>query len=112
MAELDLQDKTRMLDTYKEISEIVERVTKLSVFPSLVWVWCWDICVMLLGDFREDPDYAVTMSDEEVWELFYTQADKNGFSLTYGDEELSEHIRDWMFEQDIITSHEEEEEEE
>jgi hypothetical protein len=46
-----------------------------------------------------------------MWELFWTQADKNGFTLEYGTEDLYESIRDWMFDQGIIEEVEEEEEE-
>jgi hypothetical protein len=42
------------------------------------------------------------MDEEEMWELFYTQADKNGFTLEYGTEDLYEAVRDWMVDEGII----------
>ena len=110
--ELDIQDKTRMQDTYKDISSIIDSIGALRVFPPLVWVWSWDVAATILKDIMEggDPDYNVTMEEEEMWELFYTQADKNGFSLEYGSEDLYEAVRDWMTDQGIIEEYDGEEE--
>jgi hypothetical protein len=49
------------------------------------------------------------MDEEEMWKLFFTQADQNGFSLEYGTEDLYEAVRDWMTEQGIIEEYTEEE---
>jgi hypothetical protein len=51
------------------------------------------------------------MDIEEVWELFWTQADVNGFSLEYGTEDLYDAIRDWMIDESIIELVQEEENE-
>jgi len=112
MDDVDLQDKTRMQDIYKDITLIVDKIGELGVFPPLVWVWTWDVAITILKDIREggDPDYCVTMDEEEMWELFFTQADKNGFSLEYGTEDLYEAVRDWMIDEEIIDEYLEEEE--
>ena len=55
-AEMDIQERTRMLDTYNEIEEIVDRITKLSVFPSLVWVWAWDVTRDLYKSIQEGQE--------------------------------------------------------
>jgi hypothetical protein len=101
-----------MQDAYKDITLIVDKIGELQVFPPLVWVWTWDVAVTILKDIREggDPDYCVTMEEEEMWELFFTQADKNGFTLEYGTEDLYEAVRDWMIDQSIIEMIEEEDE--
>lgn len=111
---MDLQEQTRMQDTFKDINLIIDKIGELGVFPPLVWVWTWDVAITILKDVREggDPDYCVTMEEEEMWELFWRDADKNAFSLTYGDEDLYEAIRDWMMETGIIEEYIEEEEEE
>ena len=112
--ELDIQDKTRMQDTFKDINLIIDKIGELNVFPPLVWVWTWDTAITILKDIREggDPDYCVTMDEEEMWELFYTQADTNGFTLEYGTEDSYEAIRDWMTDQGIIEEYIEEDEDE
>ena len=110
---MDLQDKTRMEDVYKDISLIIDNIGKLGVFPPLVWVWTWDVAITILKDIREggEPEHNVTMAEEEMWELFFTQADKNGFTLEYGTEDLYEAVRDWMIDEDIIESYDGDEDE-
>jgi len=100
-----------MLDTYVEINNIIEQIGNLRVFPPLVWVWTWDVALAMYTDIQEggDPDFRVAKSIEEVWELFWTQADDNGFSLEYGTEDLYEAVRDWLIDEDIIEEHDEEE---
>ena len=107
---MDLQDKTRMQDVYRDISIIIDKITELPVFPSLVWVWTWDVLVSMYKDYlpEVDDEYVITMSLEDIWALFWEQADKNGFTLEYGTEDLTEHIRDWMIDQNILVSIEEE----
>jgi len=113
MSNLDLQESTRMKDVYKDISLIIDKIGELQVFPPLVWVWTWDVAITILKDIREggEPDYNVTMDEEEMWELFFTQADKNGFTLEYGTEDLYEAVRDWMIDEGIIESYDGDEEE-
>jgi len=107
---MDLQDKTRMQDVYRDISIIIDKITELPVFPSLVWVWTWDVLVSMYKDYlpEVDDEFVITMSLEDIWALFWEQADKNGFTLEYGTEDLTEHIRDWMIDQNILVSIEEE----
>jgi hypothetical protein len=108
---MDLQEETRMKDTYTSIESIIDQIGQLSVFPSLVWVWTWDVCRDMLNNFREDPDYQVNMDNEEVWKLFWEQADTNGFTLEYGTEDLNEHISDWLIDIEAVGEYEEEEDE-
>jgi hypothetical protein len=102
--QLDLQESTRMKDVYKDITLIVDKIGELGVFPPLVWVWTWDVALSIWTDIMEggDPDYCTAKDEEEMWELFFTQADKNGFTLEYGTEDLYEAVRDWMTEEGII----------
>ena len=113
MPDIDLQEKTRMQDTFKDINLIIDKIGELRVFPPLVWVWTWDVAITILKDIREggEPEYNVTMDEEQMWELFYTQADKNGFTLEYGTEDLYEAVRDWMIDEDIIESYDGDEDE-
>lgn len=110
--ELDIQDKTRMQDTFKDINLIIDKIGELSVFPPLVWVWTWDTARTILTDIRTggDPDYCVTMEEEELWEAFWRDADQNGFSLEYGTEDSYEAIRDWMTDIGAIEEYDGEEE--
>jgi hypothetical protein len=109
---MDLQEKTRMEDTYRDITDIIDRISNLGVFPPLGWVWSWDVVQSMWTSYMEgeDPDYCTAMDLEEVWELFWTQADKNGFTLEYGVEDLDDSIRDWLMDIGAVEMAEEEEE--
>jgi hypothetical protein len=113
-AERDLQDRTRMLDTYNEIEDIIERISKLSVGLPLVWVYAWDVARDLYTSIQEgaEEEYCVSEDIEDVWQMFWEDADKNGFTLEYGAEALYEHIRDWMIDRHIIDEVPEDDEEE
>jgi len=109
--EMDLQERTRMQDVYRDIEDIIEKIGSLSVGQPLVWVYVWDVARDLYRDIQEggEDDMVVNAGEDEVWELFWTQADKNGFSLEYGTEDLYESLRDWMIDQEIISMVEEDE---
>jgi hypothetical protein len=110
---MDLQEKTRMLDTYNEIEDIIEKISKLSVGLPLVWVYAWDVARDLYRSIQEgqEEEYCVTEDIEDVWQMFWEDADKNRFSLEYGNEALYDHIRDWMTDRQIIDEHVEDEDE-
>ena len=99
---MDLQEKTRMEDVYKDINHIIDQITVLPVGQPLVWVWVWDVVKSTYEDFKSEDEFTINKDIEEVWSLFWTGADHNGFTLEYGTEDLYEHIRDWMIDESII----------
>lgn len=101
---MDLQDKTRMMDTYHDINSIIDKIGVLPVYPSLVWVYAWDVLKSMYTDYMPgvDDEWVTAMSLEDTWAKFYEGADQNGFTLEYGTEDLYEHIRDWMIDESII----------
>jgi len=106
--ELDLQEHTRMATTHLKLNQIIDQIKDLDVFPSLVWVWCWDVVKDKLDTHQpgRDTDYVTNQSftEEDVWWMFVQDLDKNSFSLEYGAEDLDEAIYDWMTERDILVS--------
>ena len=114
MAEMDLLEQVRMQDTYERLTKIVDQVSNLGVFPPLVWVWTWDIVVDLVKNHEPgvDDEYVVEMPLEDIFQMFWSQSDKNGFTLEYGAEDCYESIRDWMIDEDILVYIEEPEDEE
>lgn len=111
---MDLQEQIRMQDTYRDINLIVEKIGELRVFPPLVWVWTWDVATSIWKDIMEggDPEYNVAADEQDMWELFWRDADKNGFSLEYGAEDLYEAVRSWMLDVGIIEVYDGDEDEE
>ena len=112
-AEQDLQDRTRMLDTYDKIESIIDDIGQLGAYPPLVWVWAWDVTKTMWTSYMEgeDPDYCTGMDIDEVWERFWLDSGKNGFTLEYGVEDLDDAIRDWLMEIGAVEEAEEEEDE-
>lgn len=103
MSERDLLEQTRMDDTYERLTTIINQLSDLNVFPSLVWLWSWDVALSTLRYFEEDEEFKVTKNEKEIFELFWDQADQNGFTLEYGTDSLYEAIREWMIDQGIVS---------
>ena len=101
---MDLQEKTRMLDVYNDIEDIIERISKVPVGLPLVWVYAWDVARDLFTGIQEgqEEEYCVTEDIEDVWQMFWEDADKNRFTLEYGSEDLYDAIRGWMIDKGII----------
>ncbi len=113
--EIDLQEKTRMDDTYDKINKIVEDVTNLDVFPSLVWVWVWDVVKSKLEYYGDPGDYYQVNTDltlKDIFDMLWADASNRGFTLEYGTEDLDDSIQDWMTDRNILISVEEEDEDE
>ena len=109
------EDYDRMAKTYLKINQIIDNISDLQVFPSLVWVWTWDVVKDKLDNFTADSgeEYLVnpTLTEEDVWWMFVRDCDTNDFSLDYGAEVLDEHIFKWMVDRDILVWSEGEEDE-
>jgi hypothetical protein len=113
-AEMDIQERTRMQDVYKDIEDIIAKITVLPIGMPLIWVYAWDVARDLHRSIQEgqEEEYCVSEDIEDVWEMFWEDSDKNGFTLEYGSEALYDHIRDWMIDRNIIDEVPEEDEEE
>jgi hypothetical protein len=118
MAELDLQEATRRDDIYNKLVSIVDKVTALPVFPSLLWVWTFDI----IKDIFDNNQYIhlaeTDIADEavpegvtlkQIFDKFWEDIDTLGFSMDQGDEILNESIRDWMHDNEFLVYVEKEE---
>jgi hypothetical protein len=103
---MDLQDQARRDDSYEALNKIVDSLKEVSAFPSLTWVYVWDIIKDKLDYYHPDmhEEYAVNpaMTEQDVFNLLWEDADRKGFTLEYGSEQLHEHIFDWMIEKDIL----------
>jgi hypothetical protein len=107
---MDLQEQTRRDDVYNDINQIVDNVGALKVFPSLVWVWVWDV-IKNMKDTNPDvtpygpaQDYAFVGDLKDVFNALWDQVDSTGFTLEYGVDDLDEAIRDWLIENNFLLS--------
>jgi hypothetical protein len=113
MAELDLLEQTRRDDVYRDLNEIVDKITVLPVFPSLVWVWSFDVLRSIYENNQYDDltendyvDEAVPsgITLKQIFDKFWEDADGIGISMDLGDEIIDETIRDWMRDNDFLVS--------
>ena len=112
MADVDLNK------LYEDMVDINNRISKLPVFPSLGWVWCFDIIKDIFDNNQEDD---ADVTDEvvpsgttlkEIFDRFFDEIDTLGLEMDHGGEILEEVIRDWMNGNGFLMYIEEEEEEE
>lgn len=92
---LEAERQSRVHATLKDM---YKQLTELEVFPSLVWTWVYDI----IRSFENDSDYKFLMTEEQWFDLLWNNVDKANFSLTYGDEQIYEDIRDWLLDNDVM----------
>ena len=110
---MDLQEATRRDDVYKDLNEIVDRITVLPVFPSLVWVWSFDVLRSIYENNRFEDlavndyvDEAVPagITLKQIFDKFWEDAAGIGISMDLGDEIIDETIRDWMRDNDFLVA--------
>lgn len=113
MAELDLQEQTRRDDIYKDLNEIVDKITTLPVFPSLLWVWTFDVLRNIYENNRFEDLAETDIADEvvpagitlkQIFDKFWEDVDGIGLSMDLGDEIIDETIRDWMRDNDFLVA--------
>lgn len=103
---VDLQEATRRDDTFNELNEIIDKLSNLNVFPSLMWTWAFDV----IRGIYNDPEvgYDETIRDgvtlKQIWDKFWDDADSLGLNMDMGGEIIEETIRDWMRENDFIVA--------
>jgi hypothetical protein len=81
------------------LDSIIEQLEALPVFPSLVWLWAWDV----IKSQYESEDL------NAVWEKFFYEAGDEGWTMEYGSEHMSEHVQEWLIRNNFITEEEDSE---
>jgi hypothetical protein len=107
---LDLQESTRRDDTFEDLVDIKARLNKMTVFPSLLWVWVYDV----LSDIYDNHQAPASEHDEEViaegftlkqiFDMLWLDVDKVGLNMDLGGEIIEEVIYDWMRDRNILVS--------
>jgi hypothetical protein len=113
MSELDLLEQTRRDDVYNQMLEINRLLGEVSVFPSLLWAWTFDIIQDIYQNSYQDLVAENDYVDEvvptgiilkQIWDKFWEDVDTLGFTMDHGSEILEETIRDWMRENDFLVA--------
>ena len=106
---LDLQEAQRRDDVYNDLNEVIDKLQDMTVFPSLLWVWTFDI----IRDIHENNQEPQEFIDEvvpagitlkQIFDKFWEDVDGLGFTMDNGGEILEEVIRDWMRENDFLVA--------
>lgn len=81
----------------EQFTDILNKLTTLNEthFPSLVWLFVWDI----IDQFYQDEELYIRTQDI-VWDAL--NENTPGFTLEYGTEQIYEDVRDWMFTNDLM----------
>ena len=111
--EVDLPEATRRNDTFNDLMEINNHLSEMSVFPSLLWVWTFDI-IKDIFDNNQYKDIAVNDYVDEavpegitlknIFDQFWEDVDSLGIDMDLGGEIIEEVIRDWMRDNDFLVS--------
>ena len=113
MSNLDLQEATRRDDVFDELNQIVDRLSNLPVFPSLLWVWTFDVIKDIFDNNQfihlaesDIADEAVPegITLKQIFDKFWDDVDGLGIDMDHGGEIIEEVIRDWMRENDFLVA--------
>ena len=113
---LDLQEATRRDDVYNQLNEIIDKLEKIPVFPSLMWVWAFDIMKEIFDNYQikdlavndyvdEGVPEGITL--KQIFDKFWADVDGFGLSMDSGGDIIEETIRDWMRDNNFLVSLEE-----
>jgi hypothetical protein len=92
-----------------KLNECLDILDQTDLGLSLVWLWTWST----VKGFLEDGEWDQLVSEDEAWELLCKAVESgHGFSLEYGAEQHHEDVMEWMLDEGLIKSFDEEEEDE
>ena len=113
---LDLEEATRRDDVYNQLNEIIDKLEKIPVFPSLMWVWSFDVIREIFENYQmkdlavnDYVDEAVPegITLKQIFDKFWDDVDGFGLSMDSGGDIIEETIRDWMRDNNFLVSLEE-----
>jgi len=105
---LDLQEQTRRDDVFEQLLIINKQLDNLSVFPTLGWVWCFDIIKDWYENYSGTPaewqEEAIPegITLKQIFDKFFEDIEKLGIDMDMGGEILEETITDWMRENGFL----------
>ena len=111
--QLDLQEQTRRDDVYNQLNEIIKKLEDIPVFPSLMWVWAFDVIkeifdnyqiIHLAADDFVDEAVPAGITLKQIFDKFWEDVDGFGLSMDSGGDIIEEVIRDWMRDNDFLVS--------
>jgi len=117
---LKAKEQLRKDDVYNQLNEIIDKLQNIPVFPSLMWVWAFDVIKEIFDNYQiihlaanDYVDEAVPagITLKQIFDKFWEDVDGFGLSMDSGGDIIEETIRDWMRDNDFLVSLEEEDDE-
>ncbi len=111
--EIDLPEATRRNDVFTELGRIKVALDNISVFPSLLWVWVYDVMADIYQneyyDLLTEKDYVdeavpTGITLKQIFDQFWEDVDGLGLTMDSGGEIIEEVVRDWMRDNDFLIS--------
>ena len=112
-AQLDLQEQTRRDDVFDELNEIVDKLSNLPVYPSLLWAWTFDIIrdiyqnqyfdLLAVNDYVDEAVPTGTTL-KQIFNKFWEDVDSLGINMDLDGQIIEEVIRDWMRDNDFLVA--------
>ena len=95
-------------DVRTTLDDVVEKLNKLPIGASLVWVWVWDMIRDKFDRYKtieEYNDYVITEGTtlDIIWEKLWANPPSE-FTLEYGAEYIDEAITDWLIDNSFIAT--------
>jgi hypothetical protein len=107
--QLDLLEATRRDDVYNQLHEIIDKLKDMPVFPSLLWLWTFDIIREIFENEQGPQEHVDEMVPEgvtlkQIFDKFWEDVDSLGINMDHGGEIIEEVIRDWMRDNDFLVA--------
>lgn len=106
---MDLQETTRRDDIYNDLVDIHSKLTVLPVFPSLMWLWAFDVLEENFRTYSKQPaddwqEYAVAegVTLKTIFDKFWDDVEQIGLNMDLGGEVIQDVLFDWMIDNDFL----------
>lgn len=111
--EVELPEATRRNEVFNKLIEIDKSLSDLTVFPSLLWLWVFDI-IKDIFDNNQYKDLAVNdyvdeavpegITLQNIFDQLWDDVEGLGLTMDSGGQIIEEVIRDWMRENDFLVA--------
>ena len=107
-AQSDLISIERRDRVYNDLNEVIDKLQKIDVFPSLLWAWTFAIIRDIHENYQNaefnDEVIAEGVTLKQIFDKFWDDVDGLGIDMDHGGEIIEEVIRDWMRENDFLVA--------
>ena len=87
---MNQEDNIKRDQTFDQLVSIVDQISKVEAFPSLGWVWCFDV-IKDIFDNSQFQDATVTDYDciaegvtlKQIFDKFWIDSDSLGLTMDY-----------------------------